>query len=486
MIAALIYPHQLFPDHPACRGVDVVYLIEDPLFFQQYHFHRLKLMLHRASMKRFAASHEKAGRRVHYIESADLPETASVVAILQRDRIKSVQYVDPCDDRLGTRLAASLAQAKIPATILDDPGFLTPMTIIDTYQGNQRLLFTKFYIAQRTRLKLLLEAGKPIGGKWSFDPENRKRLPKNVIPPPIHRPAEHGAVIEARAYVRQAFPHALGDDSEFHYPTNTTEARAVLDDFVQNRLSLFGDYEDSISRTHEVLYHSILGPPLNAGLISPATVVQAAIGAADRVPINSLEGFIRQMIGWREFVRLVYLTRGRQQRTHNFWGFTNPMPAGFYDGTTGIDPVDIVIRRVLRTGYCHHIERLMILGGFMMLCEIHPDAVYQWFMELYTDAYDWVMVPNVYGMSQYADGGGMTTKPYISGSAYVLKMSDFPRGKWCPVWDALYWRFIDRHADFFSKNPRMAVMVKMKDKLGSKMIEHHRVAEAFLTKLHGG
>jgi deoxyribodipyrimidine photolyase-related protein len=159
------------------------------------------------------------------------------------------------------------------------------------------------------------------------------------------------------------------------------------------------------------------------------------------------------------------------------------MPAAFYDGTTGIEPVDAVIQRALRTGYCHHIERLMVLGNFMLLCEISPDAIYQWFMELFIDSYDWVMVPNVYGMSQHADGGMITTKPYISGSAYILKMSNFKRGPWCPIWDALYWRFIDKHRDFFAGNPRMSVMVKQCERMGSKLKEHHAVAEKFLNQL---
>ena len=180
----------------------------------------------------------------------------------------------------------------------------------------------------------------------------------------------------------------------------------------------------------------------------------------------------------------MYLTHGREQRTRNYWGHTRPIPPGFYNGTTGIAPVDHAIQAVLDTGYCHHIERLMILGNFMLLCDIAPDDVYRWFMELFIDAYDWVMVPNVYGMSQHADGGRMTTKPYISGSSYVLKMSDFKKGPWCAIWDALYWRFVDRHADFFAANPRMAMMVKMKDKLGDKMDEHHKVADAFLARLH--
>jgi deoxyribodipyrimidine photolyase-related protein len=182
-------------------------------------------------------------------------------------------------------------------------------------------------------------------------------------------------------------------------------------------------------------------------------------------------------------MRGVYHFLGREQRCSNYWNHQRKIPAEFYTGTTGIEPIDTVIRRVLQHGYCHHIERLMVLGNFMLLCEIHPDEIYRWFMELFVDAYDWVMVPNVYGMSQHADGGLITTKPYISGSAYILKMSDFKKGPWCAVWDALYWRFIDRHRDFFSKNPRMSVMVSQCNRLGPKLTEHHRVAEKFLERL---
>ena len=162
------------------------------------------------------------------------------------------------------------------------------------------------------------------------------------------------------------------------------------------------------------------------------------------------------------------------------------MPRAFYDGSTGVAPVDTVINRVLQYAYCHHIERLMILGNFMLLCEIHPSAIYQWFMELFIDAYDWVMVPNVYGMSQHADGGLITTKPYISGSSYVLKMSNFPKGAWCPIWDGLYWRFIDKHRDFFASNPRMSVMVAQCNRMGSKLSEHLRTADEYLERLHAG
>jgi deoxyribodipyrimidine photolyase-related protein len=200
--------------------------------------------------------------------------------------------------------------------------------------------------------------------------------------------------------------------------------------------------------------------------------------------INSVEGFIRQVIGWREFMRAVYLMAGEKERPSNFWGHKRKLPDSFYGALTGIEPVDHVIRQVTSSAYCHHIERLMVLGNFMLLCEIDPGEVYRWFMEMFIDAYDWVMVPNVYGMSQYADGGLITTKPYISSSNYILKMSDFPRGDWCDVWDALYWRFIDRHRDVFAGNPRMRVMTFQLDRMGKKKREDYlREADRYLRNL---
>ena len=209
---------------------------------------------------------------------------------------------------------------------------------------------------------------------------------------------------------------------------------------------------------------------MNIGLLTPLQVVNAALAYAQRddiepISLASLEGFIRQIIGWREFMRATYDDLGPTMRRGNHWQHKHRLPNSFYQGTTGIDPIDDVVTRVLDTGYCHHIERLMVIGGFMFLCEIHPDDIYRWFMSLFVDAYDWVMVPNVYGMSQHADGGLITTKPYFSGSAYLRKMGYDTKGEWSDLWDALYWRFIDKHREIFNKNIRMKFMVSMYDKM---------------------
>lgn len=237
--------------------------------------------------------------------------------------------------------------------------------------------------------------------------------------------------IEARVYTEKNFPHNYGS-SIFKYPTTFHEANTWLNDFFEYRFHDFGIYEDAIVANETILNHSVLSPLLNVGLLSSLDVIEKAIDFAgkNQIPLNSTEGFLRQILGWREFIRLVYQIKGRKQRTKNYWKFKRKIPASFWNGTTGIEPLDLTIRKVLETGYCHHIERLMVLGNFMLLCEFDPDEVYRWFMELFIDAYDWVMVPNVYGMSQFADGGLMSTKPYISGSNYLMKMGNYTKSEW--------------------------------------------------------
>ncbi len=483
--AALVYPHQLWQIHPAVESVSNVYLVEDPLFFRQFDFHRQKLILHRASMTEFASALESRGKRVRRIEAHEIFESAEIGAILQRDGVKQVVTHEPTDNWLHARVSRGCSQHGIAVHWLSDPAFLTPLDVWHRWaESRNHYHFTSFYIEQRKRLHLLIDGtGKPTGGKWTFDTENRKKLPKGLLVPEVDRPPERASVREARAYVALRFPQARGRADEFLYPVTYQDAENWLNQFVDTRLSAFGDYEDAISRSKTFLYHSVLTPMLNIGLLTPQQIIQTVLERSDTCPLNSLEGFVRQVIGWREFIRLVYLQAGSRQRTRNAWGLQRQLPSAFYTGTTGIEPFDWCVRRVDQHAYCHHIERLMVLGNFMLLCDVAPDAVYQWFMEMFIDAYDWVMVPNVYGMSQHADGGLMTTKPYISGSSYILKMSDHSKGPWTEIWDALYWRFIDREQDFFDSNPRMRFMVGQLTRMGSKLDKHHAVAEAFLERL---
>ena len=319
----------------------------------------------------------------------------------------------------------------------------------------------------------------PRGGKWSFDEDNRNKYPKKENPPAIHFPAKNRFVTEAIAYVEKYFPDNYGLTTGFMYPINYQDAEKWLDDFIKNRLHQFGKYEDAIVDTENILHHAVISPLLNIGLLLPEDVIKKVMKAAHHIPLNSLEGFIRQIIGWREFIRIVYQKEGNRQRTTNYWNFKRKIPASFWKGETGITPIDNTIRKVLRTGYCHHIERLMLLGNFMLLCEFDPDEVYKWFMELFADSYDWVMVPNVYGMSQFADGGLMTTKPYISGSNYVLKMSNYSKGLWAKTWDGLFWRFMHKHRAFFMQNPRLGMLIRTLDKMQPETLAEHLTAATF-------
>ena len=221
--------------------------------------------------------------------------------------------------------------------------------------------------------------------------------------------------------------------------------------------------------------------------MTPEYIIESTLAYAkeNNIPLNSTEGFVRQIIGWREFMHGIYEVKGNMQRTTNFWGFKRKIPKSFYTGTTGILPIDQSIKKVIKTGYCHHIERLMILGNFMLLCEFDPDEVYVWFMELFVDAYDWVMVPNIYGMSQFADGGLLATKPYISGSNYVMKMSNYKKGDWQNTWDGLFWRFMHEHREFFKSNPRLNMLVSMFDKMDDEKKENHlKYATKYISSLN--
>jgi len=488
MQATLVFPHHLFEQHPGLTDRADCVLVEDPLFFTHERFHFQKLVLHRAAFAEYARVCERRGHRVLTAPSADLKTTADLAPWLKQRGYTHVRMVDPGDDWLERRLVPALARQQITVEVLPDPHFLASRgELAEFARDNTRWYFTDFYIRQRRRWQVLLTPqGKPVGGQWSFDPENRRKLPEGFAVPARAIPRTRPSVTTACESVQAEFPGRPGEGTRLEWPVTPAGAKAALQEFIEQRFQHFGDYEDAIVRDETVLFHSALTPALNLGLLSPRDLIDAALACEGQVPLNSLEGFVRQVLGWREYMRGVYLHLGRKQRTSNFFGHSRPMPAACYDGTTGLPPVDTVIARVLRHGWCHHIERLMVLGNFFLLCEIDPTAVYRWFMELFVDAYDWVMVPNVYGMSQYADGGLITTKPYISGSSYLKRMSNFGNGPWCAIWDGLYWRFVSKHREFFAGNPRMSMMAAQCKKLGPKLTEHERIADQFLEQLHAG
>ncbi len=486
--AVLVFPHQLFEKHPAFSKKRLILFIEEALFFKQYAFHQQKILFHRASMKAFEEHLRKKGYQTVYINSSEkAADCRHLGSYLIEQKIGQLHIAHLADNWLQQRIKKMAATYKLGISWYASPGFLLQPDEADYFNNKKSFFQTDFYIWHRKKLNLLLDVQQqPLGGKWSFDTENRERIPKGLSIPALQPAAENHWVQEARSYVQQHFPNNPGNTDSFIYPVTAPAARAWLAVFLQERLAKFGPYEDAIQKNNSFLFHSVLTPLLNTGLLTPAEVVEETLKQASNqpIPLNSLEGFIRQIIGWREFIHQVYLRAGSTQRTRNFWNFRRAIPPQFYTGETGIPPIDTTIKKLLQTGYNHHIERLMVLGNFFLLCEFDPDQVYQWFMELYIDSYDWVMVPNTYGMTQFADGGLMTTKPYISGSNYLMKMGDWEKGPWQTVWDGLFWRFMHLNRSFFLRNPRLGMLVHSFDKmLPEKQEAHLHNAEKFLQQL---
>jgi deoxyribodipyrimidine photolyase-related protein len=470
MQAFLLFPHQLFEDITPLEDSSLVVLTEEFLYFRQYAFHRQKLAYHRASMQHYLQFLTKKGIEVQYVESQSAEsDVRKLIPKLKASGIDKIVAYFPDDDWLQKRIETTCKAHNLSCCFVSHHGFINDEKTLLFPRKDGRFLQTDWYVQQRKKLNILMQGEKPFGGQWTFDADNRLRYPAGKTPPIVEPSSQNNFTKEAIDYITQHFPHNPGSlENGVLYPIHHEGARQWLQDFLQKRFAEFGPYEDAIVQREHWLHHSVLTPMLNTGLLTPAIVVDETLDFArkNNVPLSSLEGFIRQMVGWREFMRLFYLQHGVSQRTANFWGFNRKIPSSFYNGTTGIAPVDNCIQKLLRTGYNHHIERLMVLGNFMLLCEFDPNEVYRWFMEMYIDAYDWVMVPNVYGMSQFADGGKMTTKPYISGSNYLLKMSDYkPDGKWEKIWDALFWSFMHKQREFFGQNPRIGMLLKTLDRM---------------------
>ncbi|MFK7893444.1 MAG: cryptochrome/photolyase family protein [Granulosicoccus sp.] len=496
---AFIFPHQLFVDNPVLRNErkkvsPLIWLIEDSLFFgdSEYPlgFHKQKLAFHRATMDEYGKYLRKKGWKIERCTwESPVNKLADLCEHLSAGGVTSVRCAEINDYLLKKRLLAACEKATMGLIEEDSPGFLNSTRDNQDYRSSRKRWFmADFYQWQRKRLGILVENDKPVGGQWSFDEDNRKKLPEKAISslpslPVIRRSASVKRAVES---IEEDYPDNPGSIDEWCYPVTHKAAERWLESFLEDRFELFGPYEDAIVADKNWLYHSILTPLLNTGLLTPQQVVDAALNAAEhhQIPLNSLEGFLRQIIGWREFMRATYHDLGVTMRSSNHWQHTRPLPQAFYNASTGITPVDDTIRRVLKTGYCHHIERLMVLGGFMFLCEIEPNDIYKWFMELFIDGYDWVMVPNVYAMSQHADGGAITTKPYFSGSNYIIKMSNYKKGEWSAIWDALFWRWIIRNQSKLSGNPRWAMMVRNAQRMDSdKVTAHMKTADSYLESL---
>ncbi len=456
----LVYPHQLFKDVSEFHNKKVV-LIEEPLFFTQYDFHIQKLILHRASMKFYETYLNLNNIEVEYFEDE---------SYLKNFKDKNIYCYDVFDFNLNKKILKNFKNLNI----LPNPNFLN----VD----DKTKFMHNFYKNRRIQLNILVtNDNKPLHGKWSFDSDNRKKIPKD-LKTPLPLTFENRFITEAKEYCKRF--NTVGECEDFYYPVTFDEAHAQLRYFLNAKFENFGAYQDAIVKDKSFLYHSNISSSLNIGLLNLQEVISEVLFFD--APINSKEGFIRQIIGWREFMARIYCDDGVNMRNSNFFEFKNKMPKKILEAKSKIDILDDCIIKLKKSSYSHHIERLMVLGNLFLLLEIEPNEVHEFFMQYYIDAYDWVMVGNVYGMSGFSDGGSITTKPYISSSNYLLKMSDYSKkDDWCKIVDGLYWRFLHIHSHKFDKNPRMKMQISLLNKMKKETLENHlNTANEYLNYIH--
>jgi deoxyribodipyrimidine photolyase-related protein len=484
-----ILGNQLFPlQHLPAADTTAIFMAEDVGLCTYERHHQQKIVLFLAAMRAYADELRAGGYDMHYelLDTTDTrPFEIKLSDAMQARGDSSLLHFEIEDKPMESRLIGAADKHGFERTELESPMFTCSRSEFAAYaSGKSRLLMADFYKWQRRRLHILIDdQGQPKGGRWSFDADNRKRLPKGVEPPVIDWPTSNEHVGDIIEIVKNEFADHPGTVSDFRWPTTRKQALAWLDDFIESRLVQFGPFEDALTTRSETVFHSLLSPYLNIGLLTPDEVIRKIIDQAEAAPIQSLEGFVRQVIGWREFVRGVYQRHSEIQDTSNFWSHDRELTDAWYEGATGMPPLDDTIQSVQSLGWAHHIPRLMVIGNLMTLCEIRPQSAHRWFMEMFIDSSEWVMGPNVYGMGLFSDGGIFATKPYICGSNYLLKMSDYSRGPWCDTVDGLYWRFIAKHRAFFDANPRLALMPKALDRLDKERRDRiFAAAEEFLSR----
>ena len=471
----VILGNQLFPMEyiskikPTC-----IYIREDYQLctFQKHHKHKLTLFL--SSMRSYKDELVRNKFKVDYYKlNVDLTDTYTTYLIdyINKNKVEGLSFFEIEDKWFEKEILRVKMECNIGVNIIKTPMFMTNRDeFIELSPASKTLpkyKMSSFYISQRKKMNILLQNGKPVGGKWSHDKENRKKIPKNIKVPIFTTFKDTSHTNDVKRIINEYFPDNYGKTEDFNYPTTRKAALAMVDQFISEKLNNFGDYEDSVDSRSPFWFHSVLSPLLNIGLIIPNDIISRLLKKKN-VSINSYEGYIRQIIGWREFMRGIYQQDSEIMSSSNFFGNKRKMNNSWYDGSTGLLPLDQSIKSTLKYSYSHHIERLMIQANIMNLCEIHPKIIYNWFMEMYIDSSDWVMTPNVYSMGLFADGGIMATKPYLCGSNYILKMMDFKKGDWCKILDGLYWRFINKHIKFFKSNPRLSMMAVILDKMDIK------------------
>ena len=455
------------------RKDHIFFMAEDYQLCTYEKHHKHKILLFLSAMRSHADKLKKNKFKIEYSSIQDksfkIDYIEKLKKILKSKKISEVSSFEIEDKFFEKKIYQFLKKEKITWNIIQTPMFLNSRDDFKKYLSKSKKPFMAvFYKETRRELNILMKKdGNPEGGKWSFDEENRNKLPNNITIPKFPKINETSHTKKLKPIIEKIFKDHPGRVEDFWFATEYSDVIKLLNFFIKEKSNLFGDYEDAVDQKNNILFHSALSPYINLGLITPEFIIKNILDfhKKNKIRLNSLEGYIRQVIGWREFMRGIYQNYSEEMETKNFFKQNRKMKKSWYEGTTGLPPLDYAINNAINHGWSHHIERLMILSNIMNLCEIKPTIVYKWFMEMFVDSSDWVMVPNVYGMGLFSDGGIFATKPYICGSSYFMKMMDFKKGDWCNTMDGLYWRFINKNRSFFLKNPRLSMMVRIFDKM---------------------
>ena len=458
------------------RDTVVMAEVADEAAYVRHHPKKIALIF--AAMRKFAHALEQDGWKVVYTQLDDTDNAGSIVGELLRRAAQTGASEVLATEPGEWRLIDKLKYAPLKVHLLPDDRFLATHAEFEAWaEGRKALRMEYFYREMRRKTGLLMEGDQPAGGKWNFDHDNRKAAPEDVTVDGPLRFDPDATTREVLELVQARFGDNFGALEPFWFATTRAEALQALDHFIANALPRFGDYQDAMLNENEFLYHAILSPYLNIGLLNVTEICKAAADAyaAGHAPINAAEGFIRQIIGWREYVRGIYFLEGPDYTARNILGHDRDLPWFYWGGETRMNCVAKAVGQTRTQAYAHHIQRLMVTGNFALLAGIDPAQVHEWYLAVYADAFEWVEAPNTIGMSQFADGGVIASKPYVSSGAYINRMSDHCKSchysvsaktgdTACPF-NLLYWHFLDRHRDRFSNNPRMGNMYRTWDRM---------------------
>ncbi len=465
----------------ADKARDIVVMAEVAAEASYVDHHVKKIAFVFAAMRKFADRLRADGWRVAYGRLDDPDTAASIPGELLR-RAAEVGATQVLATRCGEwRLRAALDDCPLTMNVLPDERFIArPAEFAAWAEGRKALTMEFFYRAMRRKTGLLMDAGKPSGGKWNYDRDNRKPARPDLLMPRPMRFAPCATTEAVLAMVEARFPDNIGRLRPFWFATDAAGADAAAQAFLTDTLPRFGDFQDAMLRGEGFLYHAVISIYLNAGLLDALDLCRRAEAEyrAGRAPLNAVEGFIRQILGWREFMRGIYDLAGPDYTARNALGATRDLPGFYWSAETDMACVAEVVRQTVDEAYAHHIQRLMVTGNFALLMGADPHQVHQWYLEVYADAYEWVEAPNVIGMSQFADGGLVGSKPYAASGAYIDRMSDYcgacrydvrrKSGEGACPFNPLYWDFLIRHRERFKANPRMAQMYRSWDRMAEE------------------